>query len=80
MISIQILISMAALWDQFGSLAQYFFLVGLIWNLSWRHSKHLFEIFEYPGTDFTTDHFKEGISLYLSLISYTYLERVVLLA
>ena len=33
------------------------------------HHKHLLEIFEYPRTGFTADYFKEGISLYLSLIS-----------
>ena len=34
-------------------------------------------IFEYPGTDFTIDHFKDGVSLYLYFTSYTYFERVV---
>ena len=34
-------------------------------------------IFEYPGTDFTIDHFKDDISLYLSFTSHTYFERVM---
>ena len=38
----------------------------IISNFSSGLSKHLLEIFEYPGTDFTTDHFKDGIYLYLS--------------
>ena len=34
-------------------------------------------IFEYPGTDFMIDHFKDGVSWYLSFTSHTYFERVV---
>ena len=34
-------------------------------------------IFEYPGTDFTIDHFKDSVSLYLSFTSHTYFDRVV---
>ena len=47
-----------------------------ILSFSWMDSKLLIEIFEYPETLFTIDHFKIGIHLY----SHTHFKRVVSLA
>ena len=49
----------------------------MISSFSWRHSNHLLVILSYPGTDYTIDHFKDVVFLYLSFISYTYFEWVM---
>ena len=48
----------------------------MISSFPWRNRKY-FLVFEYPGTNFTIDHFKDGLSLYLSFTSHKHFERLV---
>ena len=56
---------MATFLEEFRSLVQEFLLV-LVSNISgfsYKHKRHLLEIFEYGGTHLKIDHFRLGVSL-----------------